>query len=68
VLGVAAAVRPVKVDPMLAHQDAIIMTLVAAALLPLLLPQWRLSQRAGLGLVIGYVAYLVFLAVRLSFF
>ena len=68
VLGITAAVRPVSVAPMLAHQDALVMTVAAAALLPLLMPQWRLSQRSGLGLVIGYAAYLLFLAARQSFF
>jgi cation:H+ antiporter len=64
VLGIAGVVRNVRVDPMLAHQDAIIMTLVAVALLPLLLPQWRLGRRAGMGLVIGYGVYVLFLAMR----
>lgn len=67
VLGITAAMRPVTVSPMLAHQDALVMTVAAAALLPLLVPQWRLSRRAGLGLLLGYGAYLLILALRQSF-
>ncbi len=64
VLGVAALVRPMTIAPGLAHVDALIMLGVAAISLPLLMPQWRLSQRAGGAFVLGYCVYLVFLAAR----
>ncbi|MGQ0742654.1 MAG: calcium/sodium antiporter [Alphaproteobacteria bacterium] len=64
VLGVVGVVRDVRMNAMLAHQDAIIMTLAAAALLPLLLPQWRLGRKAGMGLVIAYGVYVLFLTAR----
>lgn len=67
VMGITAMVRPVSVNGALAYVDASIMAAVAALLLPLLMPQWRLGTRTGIGFVLGYCAYVLLLIVRQKF-
>jgi len=64
VLGVAALVHPLAVSPMLAHADLPAMVAAAVALLAMLTVGWRLSRGQGLLLLMGFAAYVVFLAWR----
>jgi cation:H+ antiporter len=67
VLGITSLVRPVAIAGPLAYVDAPIMAAVAGVLLPLLMPQWRLGTRAGIGFVLGYCVYLLLLIIRQQF-
>ncbi len=64
VLGITASIHPLSVDPVLAHVDAFVMLAAAAVLVPLLVSGWKLSRARGFLLLIGYVAYVAFLAWR----
>jgi cation:H+ antiporter len=67
VLGITSLVRPVAISGPLSYVDAPIMAAVAGVLLPLLMPQWRLGTRAGIGFVLGYCAYVLLLVARQAF-
>jgi len=64
VTGITALVHPIAVEPMLAHQDAVIMVGATLLLVPALVTGWRISRGEGFVLFLGYIAYIVFLAVR----
>jgi len=62
-LGLTAALFPLPVHPALL-QDLFAMTLASMLILPLLISDWRLTRPRGAFLIIGYGAYLVFVAWR----
>ncbi|MBV8977753.1 MAG: calcium/sodium antiporter [Alphaproteobacteria bacterium] len=62
-LGLTAALFPLRVDPPL-QADLFVMALASALILPLLIADWRLTRLRGAFLLVGYAAYLVFLAWR----
>ncbi|MGN6514852.1 MAG: sodium:calcium antiporter [Rhizomicrobium sp.] len=66
VLGFTAAVYPagVMVGP---GPDIYILLGVSAVLMPLMISSWRLSRFNGALLLLGYVAYVAFLAWRLGY-
>lgn len=66
VLGFAAAVYPrgVTVGP---GPDILILLGVSTILMPLMISSWRLSRFNGALLLLGYIAYAVFLAWRLGY-
>ena len=64
VLGITALVAPLKIPPMLADADFIILAVASAALLPLLAMRWRLSRPRGVLLILAYGCYLAFVAWR----
>jgi cation:H+ antiporter len=64
VTGITAIVHPIKVNPMLAHEDGLIMVGATLMLVPFLVTGWKISRFEGLLLFLGYIAYLVFLAWR----
>lgn len=64
VLGITASIHPLNVDPVLAGADAFVMLAAAIVLVPLMLAGWKLSRFRGLLLLLGYIAYVAFLAWR----
>ena len=67
VLGVTATVHPLSVSHMVADADIYVM-LAAAGVLPLMLAsRWRLTRPQGAFLMLGYAAYLAFMAWRLGY-
>jgi cation:H+ antiporter len=64
VIGAAAAFGGLPVADAFRSADIYIMAAAAALLLPLLLSSWRLSRPRGAMLVLGYCAYVLFLAWR----
>ncbi len=67
VLGIAALVRPLSVSPVFAAADVFAMLGATVLLLPLLSSNWRLTRPKGALLVLGYAAYVGFLAWRQGF-
>ena len=64
VLGIAAAVRPMSVAPMLAQFDAPLMAVCAIVIPLLMLFGWRLTRGQGLLLLLGYAGYIVSVGLR----
>ncbi|HTW33539.1 MAG TPA: sodium:calcium antiporter [Rhizomicrobium sp.] len=64
VLGIAAAVRPISVAPMLAQFDAPLMAACAIVIPLLMLFGWRLTRGQGLLLLLGYAGYIVSVGLR----
>lgn len=66
VLGLTAVVHPMTVSRQMAGADIYVM-MAAAALLPLMLAsRWRLTRAQGVFLVLSYLVYLGFVALRLG--
>lgn len=61
ILGTAALVRPLPVDPAMARSDVWIMLGAAVLLLPFLITGWRLNRAEGLFLLVAYGGYLAYL-------
>jgi cation:H+ antiporter len=64
VLGIAAAIRPLSVAPMLAQFDAPVMAGCAVVLALLMLSGWRLTRVQGFLLFLGYAGYVVSVGIR----
>ena len=64
VLGIAAAVRPMSVAPMLAQFDAPLMAACTIVIPLLMLFGWRLTRGQGLLLLLGYAGYIVSVGLR----
>jgi cation:H+ antiporter len=64
VTGITAVVHPIAVDPMLAHEDALIMAGAGILLVPFLLTGWKISRFEGFLLFVAYGAYIAFIAWR----
>jgi len=64
ILGVAALVRPIPINPRLAALDLWVMTGVALAVLPLLRTGWRLTRLEGALMLALYVVYVVVIYFR----
>jgi cation:H+ antiporter len=64
VVGLTVSIQPLSVSHLVAHADIYVM-MAAALVLPLMLAsRWRLTRAQGAFLVLGYVAYLGFVAWR----
>jgi cation:H+ antiporter len=66
VLGFAAVAYPGGI-PLVASPDLFILLGIAVVLMPLMIMSWRLSRLNGALLLLGYVAYVAFLAWRLGY-
>ncbi|HSC60490.1 MAG TPA: hypothetical protein VLC29_04610 [Rhizomicrobium sp.] len=66
VLGFAAVAYPGGI-PVAASPDLFILLGVAVILMPLMIASWRLSRFNGVLLLLGYAAYVAFLAWRLGY-
>lgn len=64
VLGVAAVLRPLRVDPALAHIDGPVLVAGVLALLLMMMPGWRLTRGQSVLLLLGYAAYVASVALR----
>ncbi len=63
-LGCAALLHPLKISPIFASSDVFALLGASALLLPLLSTDWRLTRPKAALLVLGYIAYVGFLAWR----
>ena len=66
VTGITAVVHPIAVNPMLAHEDTLIMAGAGILLVPFLLTGWKISRFEGMLLFVAYGAYIAFIAWRLG--
>lgn len=64
VLGLTAAIRPLRFPPLLAGHDVFVLAGAALVLIPLLAMRWRLSRPRGLLLILAYGCYLGFVLWR----
>ncbi|MEO1091733.1 MAG: calcium/sodium antiporter [Pseudomonadota bacterium] len=66
ILGTTATIKPIPVPPELIHFDVWVMVAATLTMLLFVRTGWRVSRREGALLLLGYVAYVGFAAMRVG--